>query len=105
MSIEASLDEQLLEDTLLRREGAHLTTREIVGGCVSIAAFAAVTAALWLISPPYHFALLPAVLCLLVLAVSIRIRFYTPLGFTVPTQLAFVPLVFALPPHSSRLVS
>ena len=98
MSIEASLDEQLLEDTLLRREGAHLTTREIVGGCVSIAAFAAVTAALWLISPPYHFALLPAVLCVLVLALSSRIRFYTPLGFTVPTQLAFVPLVFALPP-------
>ena len=27
-----------------------------------------------------------------------RVRFDTPLGFTVPTQLAFVPLVFAVPP-------
>ena len=32
-----------------------------------------------------------------VLALSMRVRFDTPLGYSVPTQLAFVPLVFAVP--------
>jgi putative nucleotidyltransferase with HDIG domain len=98
MSIEPSHDEQLLEDTLRRREGAHLSSREVVGIAGSLTGLTAAIALVWLISPPYHFAVLPAVLCVLVLGLSSRIRFYTPLGFTVPTQLAFVPLVFALPP-------
>ena len=34
---------------------------------------------------------------MLVLAAASRVRFETPLGFTVATQLAFVPLVFAVP--------
>ena len=98
MSIEPSQEEQLLEDTLLRRESARLSARERLWGLVSLTAFAAVTAALWRISPPGAFAVFPAVVCVLVLALSFRVRFFTPLGFTVPSQLAFVPLVFALPP-------
>jgi len=98
MAIEPSENEQLLEDTMRHREGSHLTTRELIGGVGSVAALTAAIAALWLISPPYPFPILPAVLCELVLVLAIRIRFYTPLGFTVPSQLAFVPLVFALPP-------
>jgi putative nucleotidyltransferase with HDIG domain len=98
MSIEASQNEQLLEDTLVRRPGSRLSAREAMVSGGSIAALTAATVALWLISPPHPFAIAPAVLCVLVLAVSSRIRFYSPLGFTVPTQLAFVPLVFALPP-------
>ena len=31
------------------------------------------------------------------LALATRVEFDTPFGFTVPTQLAFVPLVFAVP--------
>ena len=31
-----------------------------------------------------------------VLAVAAMVRFDTPFGFTVPTQVAFVPLVFAV---------
>jgi putative nucleotidyltransferase with HDIG domain len=98
MSIEASQDEQLLEDTLVRRPGSHLTTQEAIASAASVALLTVAMLALWVISPPYHVAIVPAVLCVLVLALSSRIRFYTPLGFTVPTQLAFVPLVFALPP-------
>jgi putative nucleotidyltransferase with HDIG domain len=98
MSIEPSHDEQLLEDTLRRRKGESLTARELLTTAVSLAVLAASDAALWRIDPPHSFAILPALLCLLVLALSARVRFYTPLGFTVPTQLAFVPLVFALPP-------
>jgi putative nucleotidyltransferase with HDIG domain len=96
MSFELSHEEQLLADTL-GRERAQLTSSERLSGGLSIGALVAATAGLWLITPPGAFAILPAVLCVLVLAVSIRIRFYTPLGFTVPSQLAFVPLVFAVP--------
>ena len=31
------------------------------------------------------------------LALATRVRFETPYGFTVPTQLAFVPLIFSMP--------
>jgi hypothetical protein len=44
-----------------------------------------------------RFQALPAVLCIAVLAVATTVEFDTPFGFTVPTQLAFVPLVFAVP--------
>ena len=37
-------------------------------------------------------------LCIVVLALASRVSFDTPFGFTVATQLAFVPLLFALPP-------
>ena len=98
MFIEPSQEEQLLEDTLLHRERARLSARERLSGVVSLTAFAAVTTVLWRISPPAAFALAPAILCTLLLALAVRVRFFTPLGFTVPSQLAFVPLVFALPP-------
>jgi putative nucleotidyltransferase with HDIG domain len=97
MSFEPSHEEQLLADTL-SRERARLSPGERRAGGISIAGLAAATAVLWLVSPPGGFAVLPALLCVLVLALSVRIRFYTPLGFTVPSQLAFVPLVFAVPP-------
>ena len=52
---------------------------------------------LWLYLPPGNFSVGPALACWLVLVVASRIRIDTPFGFTVPTQLAFVPLVFAMP--------
>ena len=42
-------------------------------------------------------AVVPAAICLVVLAVATRVRFDMPFGFTVPIQLAFVPLLFAVP--------
>jgi putative nucleotidyltransferase with HDIG domain len=98
MSFEPSLeDQQLLEETL-RRPASGMRRQEIFAGVLSAALFAAAVAALWAIQDSDAFAIIPAVVCLLVLAASMRVRFDTPLGFTVPTQLAFVPLVFALPP-------
>jgi putative nucleotidyltransferase with HDIG domain len=98
MSMDTSLKEQeLLEDTL-RRAGAPLTTREIVAAVLSAIGFGAAVAGIWAIQAPHHFALIPGLICLLVLALAIRVRFDTPLGYTVPAQLAFIPLVFAMPP-------
>ena len=39
----------------------------------------------------------PAVASLVLLVLATRVRFDTPFGFTVATQVAFVPLLFALP--------
>jgi hypothetical protein len=97
MSFEPSLeDQQMLEETL-RRPGSGMTGREILAGVLSAAGFFAAVAGVWLVQDPDSFPVVSAVVCLLVLALSMRIRFDTPLGFTVPTQLAFVPLVFAAP--------
>ena len=71
---------------------------EIVAAVVSAAAFLAAVAGVWLIQAPDAFSIGPAVVCVLVLVLSMRVQFDTPLGFTVPTPLAFVPLLFAAPP-------
>ena len=97
MSFDPSLeDQQLLEETF-RRPASRMTRREILAALLLTAGFIAAVAAVWLIQDPDSFPILPAVISLLVLAVSMRVQFDTPLGFTVPTQLAFVPLVFAAP--------
>jgi putative nucleotidyltransferase with HDIG domain len=97
MSFRPNLEEQeLLADTF-RRAAQRLVSRELACEIVAGAGFLVAVAALWLAEPPGHFAVVPALLCLLVLVVATKVRFETPLGFTVATQLAFVPLVFALP--------
>jgi putative nucleotidyltransferase with HDIG domain len=98
MSFEPSLeDQQLLEETK-HLNASGMTRRELLASLISAAGFLAAVVGVWLIEDPDSFPIIPAIVCLLVLAVSMRIRFDTPLGFTVPTQLAFVPLVFAAPP-------
>jgi putative nucleotidyltransferase with HDIG domain len=89
-------DQELLVDTF-QRDRAQMTTRERLSGVVASVGFAVAVAGLWSMRPPQSFAIAPAALCVLVLALATRIRFFTPFGFTVPTQLAFVPLVFAIP--------
>ena len=97
MSFDPSITEQeLLEDTL-RRSASPIRLREVVATMLSIVALAASVVALWSIEPPHAFAVAPALICLFVLTVSTTIPFDTPLGYTVPTQLAFVPLLFAMP--------
>ena len=63
---------------------------------VGIGFCAAAAALLWL-RPPSAFPVAPAILCFMLLVLATRVRFDTPFGITVGTQLAFVPLVFALP--------
>jgi signal transduction histidine kinase/CheY-like chemotaxis protein len=89
-------EQAVLADTL-QRPSSTLSARErlaeaILGGC-----FAVAVAGLWAAAPPHGFVVGPAAACLLVLVLALRVRIDTPFGFTVPTQLAFVPLLFALP--------
>ena len=97
MSLEPTLAEQeLLADTL-RRAGSGLTTREVLGELVVGVGFVLAAAMLWWQDPPHGLAVIPAIMCMAVLVLAARVRFETPLGFTVATQLAFVPLLFAIP--------
>jgi putative nucleotidyltransferase with HDIG domain len=98
MSIETNLEEQQLFEDTMRRRGERPSNREALGEFGAAAGLIAAAAALWAIEPPGTVAVLPAIVCLVVLAVSMKVRFETPLGFTVATQMAFVPLLFALPP-------
>jgi putative nucleotidyltransferase with HDIG domain len=97
MQLDATLEEQeLLADTL-KRDTTRLGTREALAEGLVTAAFFAIVAALVAVRPPHGFAVGTAVICVLLLAVATRVRFYVASGFTVPTQLAYVPLVFAVP--------
>src|SRR5947209_18907817 len=97
MSIEPTLEEQELLEETLRRPGKRMLRRELLAIVLSAVVVGASIAGLWLIQAPGSFPAVPAVVCLLVLALSMRVRFDTPLGYSVPTQLAFAPLVFAVP--------
>ncbi len=89
-------EQESLADTF-RRAGTEFTLRErLIELPVAVGFFAAV-AVIWAAWPPHDFQLLPCLLCLLVMAVASVVRFDTPLGFTAATQLAFVPLLFAMP--------
>jgi putative nucleotidyltransferase with HDIG domain len=97
MSLQPNVAEQeLLADTF-RHEESGITAGERLSEVVVVAGFLAAVLTLWSIQPPAAFPLLPAAVCMLVLVFAMRVRFDTPFGFTVPTQLGFVPLLFALP--------
>jgi putative nucleotidyltransferase with HDIG domain len=97
MSLQPNLQEQeLLADTLRRADGGLMPSESVIEPLFSLAFLGAV-GALWWVDPPHAVAVLPSVLCFLVMVVATRVRFDTPFGYTVATQLAFVPLLFALP--------
>ena len=97
MSFQPGLeDQELLADTF-RRAGSDMTPRERFAEVLVTAGFVVAVAALWLIQPPDSFDVAPAAVCFLVFVLAALVRIDTPFGFTVPTQVAFVPLLFALP--------
>ncbi|MBV8432640.1 MAG: HD-GYP domain-containing protein [Solirubrobacterales bacterium] len=97
MSFRPTLEEQeLLADTL-RREMSGMTSRDRVAETLVGIGFCAAAAALMSLRPPHAFPVAPACLCFVLLVLATRVRFDTPFGATVGTQLAFVPLVFAMP--------
>ena len=97
MALEPTVEEQeLLADTL-RRASARMSLRERAAETVADVGLVAVTAGLWVAWPPHAFSVVAAVTCLVVLVVATMVRFETPFGFTAPIQLAFVPLLFAMP--------
>ena len=97
MSLDPNLEEQQLLAVTLQLDKTSVRALErITEGFVAVV-FGLVVAGLWILDPPHSFAVWPAAVCVVVLALATRVRFDMPLGFTVPTQLAFVPLLFAMP--------
>ncbi len=97
MSFNPDFEQQELIAESMRRSGFALTQRERLAELIVGSTFLAAVAALLIFAPPHGLSLLPALLCIALLAVAARVEFDTPFGFTVATQLAYVPLVFALP--------
>jgi putative nucleotidyltransferase with HDIG domain len=97
MSLQPSLEEQeLLADTF-ERVGSQMSRREVVSEALFAILFVVAIAAIWTAYPPHSFSLGPALACVAVLVAATLVHIDTPFGFTVPTQLAFIPLLFAVP--------
>ncbi len=98
MSFAPTLEEQDLLAESFRRAGSRMTARERAAEMILGGGFVAAAAMLWAISPPPSFHVASGLICVAVMALATTVQFDTPFGFTVPTQLAFVPLLFAVPP-------
>jgi putative nucleotidyltransferase with HDIG domain len=103
MSSAPTLREQDLLAETLQRERKPFCARDRVAEGVITGAFVAATLALLLADPPGAFELAPALACIGVLALATRVPFHVASGFTIPTQLAFVPLLFIVPPAAVPL--
>ena len=82
----------------LDRRASTLTRREriaelVVGGLYVVAALALLIAA----PPEAAPSVVAAAGCMVALAVALHVEFDIGSGFTVPSQVAFIPLLFALP--------
>jgi putative nucleotidyltransferase with HDIG domain len=90
--------ESLLAD-FERRPPAAMPPRERRTEAIAGLAFLAVAVPLAIVGPgPDGIHAVPAALLLLAYAAIARIQFATGAGYTAPTQLVLVPLLFALPP-------
>jgi len=100
MGIDPSLRKQAQIKEALERHGETLTAAERRAEGVVSGGFVIAVAVLLVVFPPaaeqWHPA--AAVACLVALIVALRAEFDVGSGFTVPSQLAFVPLLFTLPP-------
>jgi putative nucleotidyltransferase with HDIG domain len=97
MSFTPSVEEQTLLADTFRRAEETMTPQERMSEWLTGAGFIVAATAIWLANPPHHFDAGPAFICFVLLVIATMVRFDTPLGFTVATQLAFVPLLFAVP--------
>src|SRR5258705_1227714 len=98
MSSALTLREQDLLAETLQRERTPFHGRDRLAEGVITGAFFAAAIALLVVAAPGAFDLVPACACIAVLALATRVPFHVASGFTVPTQLAFVPLLFTVPP-------
>src|ERR1700728_3003851 len=97
MLAQPSAEEQAAIAETLQRPHSTMSARERLAEAVVGGGYLAAACALLGAQPPHSFSEVPAVVCTLILVVALRVRIDTPCGFTVPTQLAFVPLLFAMP--------
>jgi putative nucleotidyltransferase with HDIG domain len=100
MALEPTVEEQQLVEAALARRFTPLRAQERRAETLLGVGYVLACAALAVAAPPADAAIDPAALlcCALALAVAARVHFITGPGYTVPTQLAFVPLAFAIPP-------
>ena len=92
------MEEQALLANVRKSAGATMSRSELAVAALVSGAFALAVAGLWWLAPPAGLPSTGALLSFLVMIVAMRVSFETPFGFTVATQLAFVPLVFTLSP-------
>src|ERR1039457_3688982 len=97
MLTQPNLEEQNGIADTLQRPRLTMTAGERPAEALLSCGFAVAVVLMWRLAPPGGFALAPALVCLLVLVLAGRVRIDTPFGWTLPTQLAFVPLLFAMP--------
>ena len=95
--MQPTFEEQEILAEKRRRARLRMSLREILGELLVGPGFFAGVALVWWIQPPHHIALAPAACCIAVMVLATRVLFETPFGFTVATQLAFVPMLFAVP--------
>lgn len=80
-----------------RRASTRMRGRDLLAELLVGLGLLAVAAGLWWLRPPHMFVSAAALWCMLAMVLATRVQFDTPFGFTVATQLAFVPLLFTLP--------
>ena len=88
--------EELLESTA--STGRPMPRRERRVEAVVGASFVAAAAALWLVATPARVPVSALLVLVVAYAVSSRVHFEKGAGYTVPTQLVFVPMLVLLPP-------
>jgi HD-GYP domain-containing protein (c-di-GMP phosphodiesterase class II) len=100
MALNPTLEEQELVEAALQRRFTSLRASERRAEVLLGGGFALACALLVLAAPPRDIAIdsAGALLCALALAIAVRVQFVVGPGYTVPTQLAFIPLAFAVPP-------
>src|SRR4051812_45056332 len=106
MGSEPSLREQEQITEALKRHGEVFTAAERRAEFIVTGGFVLAGTALLIAFPPtadgWH--VTAALSCVVALIVSFRAEFDIGSGFTVPSQLAFVPLLFTLPPSAAPAV-
>jgi HD-GYP domain-containing protein (c-di-GMP phosphodiesterase class II) len=96
-SKEPTLAEQLMLAETRRLAEVKKARRELRTEHVVNLAFIATVAALFMLPSPQPWNPVGAILSVIVMSVAVRVRFDTPFGFTVASQLAFVPMLFVIP--------
>jgi putative nucleotidyltransferase with HDIG domain len=91
------IEENRLAETL-EKYRSRLSRRETASSIVGVALPALLWVALAVEHPLGRLPAVPAGACVLILVAAMRVRIDMPLGYTAPTQLAYVPLLFAVPP-------
>ncbi len=97
MTKEPTLEEQQMLAETRRRADVKKARGDLRVELGVNLAFIVVVAALFVLPSPQRWSPVGAVLSVIVMSLAVRVRFDTPFGFTVASQLAFVPMLFAIP--------